>query len=235
MSPNTSTPKVFNILRLKSRIVGPLIVFVKCDFQEKALKKFLKNIHNFSKSNEYSVFCGTYQHKVINFLGTGSGAASLLSALYELIGSDLECMIRIGACGGLNAASTIEIVVPKTAFCVDAVSSVLAGAPRVEADAELTGRIKQTLGHDGIEVVCGDVVSVDAMYLFEKNIIRAEGEGARCWDLETATLLAFGKKFGIKAASVLEIVSDNRGNSLRSYPPIRRLDFVKSIFKALSA
>jgi purine-nucleoside phosphorylase len=144
-------------------------------------------------------------------------------------------MIRIGACGGLGAASTNEIVVPKTAFCVDAVSSALAGAPRVEANAELTSRITETLGHDGIDVVRSDVVSVDAMYLFEKDIMREEGEGARCWDLETATLLAFGKKFGIKAASVLGVVSDTRGNSLRSYPPIRRLDFVKSIFKALSA
>jgi uridine phosphorylase len=235
MSPNASTPRVFNILRLKSRIVGPLIVFVKSDFQEKDLKKSLKNIHDFSKSNEYSVFSGTYRHDVINFLGTGSGPASLLTALYELRASDLECMIRIGACGGLGAASTNEIVVPKTAFCVDAVSSALVGAPRVEADAELTSRIKETLGHDGIEVVRSDAVSVDAMYLFEKNITKAEGQGARCWDLETATLLAFGKKFGIKAASVLEVVSDNRGNSLRSYPPIRRLDFVKSIFQASSA
>jgi hypothetical protein len=67
MSPNASTSRVFNILRLKSRIVGPLIVFVKSDFQEKDLKKSLKNIHDFSKSNEYSVFSGTYRHDVITF------------------------------------------------------------------------------------------------------------------------------------------------------------------------
>lgn len=234
MTSRTQTLDRFNILRLKSQPTGPLITFVRCDFDERDLVKLVKDIRDLSESNEYSLFSGTYGQKTVNFLGTGSGPASLLTALYELIPSKIECLVRIGASGGLNGARIQEVVNVRTVFCMDAVSSTLARTTRVAANSILANRISQALSSDRVKSALESAVSVDAMYLFEKNIHRAENHGAYCWDLETATTLAFGGKFDIKTASVLYVVSDRAGKTIRSYPPIRKLRFVSSVLKALS-
>jgi len=224
----------FNILRLKSQPAGALISYVKCDFDEKDLAELLDDVHYLSKSNEYSLFSGTYRHKTVNFLGTGSGPASLLTALFEIIPSKIDYLIRIGACGGLNGARIHDVVNVKAALCMDSVSTILARAKRLNASSLLIKRIDKVLNHDSVQSVVGTAVSVDAMYLFERKIDRAEARGAYCWDLETATTLAFGKKFHVKTASILVVVSDRDGKSIRSYPPIRKLSFLPSILEALS-
>ena len=70
----------FNLLRLKSQPVGPIITFVRCDFDEKDLAKRLEDVRYLSDSNEYSFFSGTFGGRIVSFLGTGSGPASLLTA-----------------------------------------------------------------------------------------------------------------------------------------------------------
>lgn len=234
MTPRTQTLDRFNILRLKSQPAGPLIAFVRCDFDERDLEKLVKDTRNLSDSNEYSLFSGTYGRKTVNFLGTGSGPASLLTALYELIPSKIEYLVRIGASGGLNGARIQEVVNVRTALCMDAVSSTLARTKRVAPNSILANLISEALSSDRVKSALESAVSVDAMYLFEENIDRAETQGAYCWDLETATTLAFGRKFGVRTASVLYVVSDRAGNTIRSYPPIRKLRFVSSVLEALS-
>jgi uridine phosphorylase len=224
----------FNLLRLRTQPTGPLVTFVRCDFDEKDLVKLVRNVRYFSSSNEYSLFSATYGRRTVNFLGTGSGPASLLTALYELMPSKIEFLVRIGASGGLNRARTQQVVNVRTALCMDAVSSTLRRTKRVAADSKLANRISVALNNNRVESTLEDGVSVDAMYLFERNVDKAESQGAYCWDLETATTLAFGRKFGIRAASVLYIVSDKGGNTIRSYPPIRKLRFVSSVLDALS-
>jgi uridine phosphorylase len=225
----------YNILRLKSELSGPLVAYVKCDLDENRLRGLLRNVKNFSNSGEYSVFSGSYYGKHVNFLGTGSGPASLLTALFELQSSKLTAILRIGACGGLANATTNRIVVSEGALCADVVSAALAGTDHVYADGMLVGELASALDDERVENLRKLVVSVDAMYLFERNIRKAERKGAYCWDLESATILAFGKVFHLPTASLLQVVSDRKGNSMRSYPPIRRLDFVKSALNALTA
>lgn len=234
MTRRAGRPDRFNILRLKSQPTGALITFVRCDFDEKDLEKLLRNVRYLSESNEYSFFSGTYGRKNVNFLGTGSGPASLLTALYELNPSKIEWLVRIGASGGLRRARIQEVVNARTAICMDVVSSTLARAQRVVPDSILANRIGETLSRNRVKSAFERVVSVDAMYLFEKNIDRAETQGAYCWDLETATTLAFGRKFDVRTASVVYVVSDRAGNTIRSYPPIRKLRFVSSVLEAVS-
>jgi uridine phosphorylase len=224
----------FKLLRLKSQPSGPLITFVRCDFDEKHLTKLMRNVRYLTESNEYSFFSSTYNRRNVNFLGTGSGPASLLTALYELLPSKIESLVRIGASGGLNGARIHEVVNVTTALCMDAVSSTLAGTDRVAANLTLAKSISEALSTEGVKSSLESAVSVDSMYLFEKNIERAEAQGAYCWDLETATTLAFGKKFDLRTSSVLYVVSDKARNRVRSYPPIQKLRFVSSVLEALS-
>lgn len=226
--------QTFNILRLERKPSGPLITYVKSDFDESALKKSCSNVRSLSRSDEYSVFSCSYRQYPLNFMATGSGSASLLTGLFEVYSSNLSAIVRVGACGGLNDTKVGEVVLSDLCICKDRVSSVLANSAQVLADEGLTNRIKSRLSHDHVAASVKHVVSVDAMYLFEEDIDNGEKNGACCWDLETATLLAFGRKFGVKAASMLEVVSDRRGRSSDSYPPIRRLDFVRSIMELLA-
>lgn len=226
--------QTFNILRLKRKPSGPLITYVKSDFDESALKSSVSNVRYLSESDEYSVFSCTYKQQELNFMATGSGSASLLTGLFEVLSSNLPAIVRIGACGGLNDAKVGEVVVSDLCVCKDKVSSVLAKDTHVLADEALTDQIKSRLSYDHIAATAHHVVSVDAMYLFEEDIEGAEKDDVYCWDLETATLLAFGKRFGIKTASLLEVVSDRSGHSCDSYPPIRRLDFVRSVMEVLT-
>jgi len=225
----------FTILRLKSEPSGPVVVYVKCDFDEKRLSGLLKNPKNLNDSGEYSVFSGAYAGKQVTFLGTGSGSASLLTALFELQTSKLTAILRIGACGGLADTTTNHVVLSQGALCADAVSASLGRSDHVNADGVLMDELASALKTESIEHLRGLVVSVDAMYLFNRNLKKAERKGAQCWDLESATTLAFGKASHVPAASLLLVVSDKKGNSIRSYPPIRRLDFVKGALNALTA
>lgn len=234
MTRRARRPTQFNLLRLKSKPTGALITFVKSDFDEKNLEKLVRDVRYLSESNEYSLFCGTYMRKNVNFLGTGSGPASLLTALYELVPSKIQSLVRIGASGGLGGTRIQTVVNVRTAICMDAVSSTLTRTQQVFPDVTLAKRISETLSKNRIKSMFESAVSVDAMYLFEQKIDRAETQGAYCWDLETATTLAFGRKFNVRAASVLYIVSDKAGKTIRSYPPIRNLRFVSSVLEAIS-
>ena len=170
----------------------------------------------------------------MNFVGTGTGPASLLSALLEVQFPTLKAILRIGACGGLGNAATNRVVVAEAALCTDVVSKALARSSLVRADGGLVHELSSALRAKGLNCARKPVASVDAMYLFERNLVKAAKKGAFCWDLESATTLAFGKVSGLRAASLLLVVSDTRGNSIRSYPPIRRLDFVKVALKTLT-
>lgn len=234
MAEQLRKPERFDILRLKSELTGPIVVYVKCDFDDGRLRGFLKNLKNLNNSGEYSVFFGTYGGERINFLGTGSGPASLLTALFELEPSKLTALLRIGACGGLSNTTTNSILLSEGAFCADTVSATLAGTDRVDADEILVGGLASALGARGIGHSRGYVVSVNAMYLFDHDLRNAERKGASCWDLESATTLAFGKTARLPTASLLLTVSDKKRDSITTYPPIRRLDFVKAALNALT-
>ncbi|HXY82079.1 MAG TPA: hypothetical protein VEH56_00050 [Candidatus Saccharimonadales bacterium] len=227
-------PRTFNILRLKRKLSGPLITYVKSDFDEAALTQLVQNPCRLSESGEYSVFSCLHEGKEINFMGTGSGPASLLTGLFEVLSSNLSTMVRIGACGGLNETGLGEIIISDKSTCMDKISFLLAKDEQVLADPKLVHQISNTFRNDGISARIDHVASVDAMYMFEAELDRAEKNGARCWDLETSTLLAFGKRFGIRAVSILEVVSDKNGVASETYPPIQHLRFVRSIIASLS-
>lgn len=224
----------FNLLRLKGKPKGAVITYAKSDFEESVLRKLGNNPRTMNRSEEYSVFSLTCNGRELTFMGTGSGSASLLSALYEVTSPDLTRLVRIGACGGLNQTKVGEILVCDSALCVDRISHVLAGGARALPDVGLSTAIKDSIHTSRIKARPASNVSVDGMYLFETDVDEAEMAGADCWDLETAAVLSFSMKFGIRAASVLEVVSDRNGNSSESYPPLHRLDYVKVVTDVLT-
>lgn len=224
----------FNLLGLKSKPQGTVITYVKSDFRESDLKQLGDNPRTTNHSEEYSVFSLIRNETDLTFMGTGSGSASLLSALFEVASSGLTRLVRIGACGGLNKTKVGEILVCDSTRCVDRISHILAGGPSAIPDVSLSTAIKTSIQTNRIEARFASNVSVDGMYLFETDLNDAEMAGVDCWDLETAAILSFSAKFGIKAASVLEVVSDRNGNSSESYPPLDRLDYVKAVMDAVT-
>jgi uridine phosphorylase len=228
--------KIFDILKLKEKLKGPVITYVRTDFRDEDLTGLCKNVRRLNDSLEYPVFSCSYNGKAINFVGTGSSAANVLTALYEIYACKAKTVVRIGACGGLNRNAKVnQVVVVRSSVCMDRISLRLGCKKRTLANEESARSIMRNLEENNIEFVFDTVGSVDGMYLFENDAKRAEKYySAYCWDLETAAVLAFGKKFGVETASVLLIVSDNQGEAIRSYPPINRLDFVERVIDSLA-
>jgi uridine phosphorylase len=225
--------KNWNILRLKARVKGPIVTYVKSDFRDQDLLDRCRSRRLVNNSPEYSVHSCTYNGREITLVATGSGSAGMLSALWEVKSNDKGAIVRIGACGGLSGAKLNRVVVADSASCVDKVSQRL-GRGKVSADSKLTSKIIDGFERRQIAFTRGQLASVEAMYLFESDVKRAWTSGALAWDLETATVLALGRKWNIPAASILLAVCSEDGRSMTRYPPIQRLDFVESVFEALT-
>ena len=223
----------YDLLRLRGELSTPVITYVRSDFKDGDVLKGCSQVRSLNNSLEYPVFSTNYNHHRMTFMVTGSGSSNILTALYEGRGRGLDTLVRLGACGSLGAPKTNEVVVADFALCMDKISRTLLNRTRITADKGLTERIVHALQREGLTFTRGTVASVDAMYLFENNVNRGKNLGACAWDLETAAVLAFGKRFGVKAASVLLAVSEENGRSLASYPPIRRRDFVRCVLDAL--
>jgi uridine phosphorylase len=224
----------YNLLALDRDIEGPVVTYVRSDFRDGDLLNLCSKSRLLNKSYEYSVYSATYDGKEIVFLSTGSAAANVITALYEISHMNIGPLVRIGATGGRNTEVN-QVVLAEAALCKDQVSSILVrGRQKVRPSERLTDRIDESLQRNKIQFAKAVIGSVEAMYFFERELRRAEREGAYCWDLETASVLAFGRRYRIDAASVLLSVSGKNGTSVESYPPIQRFDFVSSVLEALA-
>jgi uridine phosphorylase len=225
----------YNLLRLKQELSGPVITYVRTDFKDEHILKGCGKAGLLNDSLEYPVFSTTYKSRRFIFMVTGSGSSNVLTALHEGVGKGLRTVVRLGACGGLGRLKLGSIVVADSALCIDKISKTLIRGARVATDRGLVDGVVHELEREGVTFTRGTVASVDAMYLFENDIGRAKNLGACAWDLETAMVLAFGKRFGVRAASVLLVVSDEDGRSVASYPPIRSRNLVRCVLNALAA
>jgi uridine phosphorylase len=225
----------YNLLVLKKKVKGPILTFVKTDFRDQDILGLCDNYSLANQSLEYSVYSCISRGKEFVLVTTGSAAANLITALYELSNQRISALIRVGATGG-RTVNINEVVVAKESLCRDAVSKQLtSGKDKVHPNRQLTDKIIAGLNRDEIPHVNATVASIDAMYFFEKEVKRAEMTGAAYWDLETATVLAFGHRYRIPAASILLSVTGRHNAKIKTYPPIERIDFVKSILTSLTS
>jgi len=142
---------------------------------------------------------------------TGIGGPSAAVVLEELCDLGLRCAIRVGTCTALDATvAPGELVAVREVLAADGASRALGAQERAAGDDALTAALAAQADH------AGTVVSTDLFYDPRADVRTAwVADGALAVDLETAAVLAVGRRRGIRAAALLAVVArgDERLNA----------------------
>jgi uridine phosphorylase len=132
------------------------------------------------------------------------GGPSAAIVLEELCDLGLECAIRVGTCGALDAGLALgDLLVADAAMAADGTSRARGAGERVAADGALVAALRAAAG-DG--VATGAVVTSDLFY--ERDDARVAGwarAGALAIEMEAATLLRVAELRGVRAACLLAV------------------------------
>jgi len=135
----------------------------------------------------------------LSIQSTGIGGPSAAIVLRELRDLGVERAVRVGACMSLDPGLRLgEVIVAERALVADGTSVALGARGSVPADDALTKRLVYAAGP---KARVATVASRDLYY---------DGSGshdASAWDLESAPLLALGRRLGVAVASILVVGS----------------------------
>jgi purine-nucleoside phosphorylase len=168
-------------------------------------------------------FTGFYKGKRVSVQGTGIGIPSTAIYIHEFIHSyDVEKIIRIGTCGGIQPALQLDQLILATGAYTDSGTHMLYYSDfshPVDGSAAMVQQARTAADRLGISATQGLVFSTDMFYRdddafrwdkwIEKGVIAVE--------METSILYALAEKYSVEALSILS-VSDNIITSTKLTP-----------------
>jgi uridine phosphorylase len=134
---------------------------------------------------------------------TGLGGPSAAIVLEELCDLGLRCAVRIGTCAALDGGPALgELVAVRDVLAADGASRALGAGERLTGDEALTAALEARADR------AASVVSSDLFY-DPRPAERAAwaAAGALAVDLQTAAVLAVGRRRGIRAGAVLAVTA----------------------------
>ena len=169
-------------------------------------------------------FTGMHRGTRVSIQGTGIGIPSTALYVHELTHSyEVNCIIRVGTCGALQADLALGDLVAATHALTDsaAVSRFLKEGTTPGADPGLMHLADQVSKQLALPLRKGQLFSTDLFYSEDEtryNAVRMNGTLGV--DMETSMLYAMGDWYGFKALSILT-VSDNLITGAESPPEER--------------
>ena len=157
-------------------------------------------------------FTGTFHGRRISIQGTGIGIPSTALYIHELTHSyGVDCIIRVGTCGALQADLMLGDLVAATHALTDsaAVSRFLTTGGIPQADETMILLAEQAARDLGLPIRKGPLFSTDLFYSEDNHRYdHSRMNGVLGVDMETSMVYAMGARYGFKALSILT-VSDN--------------------------
>lgn len=157
-------------------------------------------------------YTGTYRGIPVSIQGTGIGIPSTALYIHELTHSyEVNCIIRIGTCGALQANLVLGDLVAATHALTDsaAVQKFISGNETPSADATLLQQAEVVAKQLGVTIRKGPLFSTDLFYSEDdRRYDASKVNGVLGVDMETSMVYAMGSRYGFKALSILT-VSDN--------------------------
>lgn len=173
-------------------------------------ENFLENPVCYNQIRGMLGYTGTHQGKKISIQGTGIGIPSTALYVHELIhGYGVNCIMRIGTCGGLQADLQIGDVVVATEALTDsaAVQKFSKNIPKPSPQLLMTA--ESSAQQLGIAIRKGPVFSTDLFYSEDnQRFSQSIQQGVLGVDMETSMVYAMGAYFNVQSLSLLT-VSDN--------------------------
>ena len=155
-------------------------------------------------------FTGTYRGKRVSVMGTGMGIPSHSIYVHELIAEyDVNTLIRVGTCGGLQQDLEIGDVVLAMSASTDSHVNRLRFdgmdyAPT--ARFELLLKAHEAAKANSVDVRVGNIVSSDTFYHDDpESWKRWAAFGVLAVEMETAGLYTLAAKFNVDALSILTV------------------------------
>lgn len=154
-------------------------------------------------------FTGTWQGKPVSVQATGMGQPSLSIYVHELINFyRVKTLIRVGTCGGLNAAVKVRDLVLAQGASTD--SSIVKDGFGPFAFAPLAdfSLLRDAVGRaerQGLTAHVGNMLSSDIFYHLEPGLTgygRLPAHGALGVEMEAAALYTLAARFGVRALAI---------------------------------
>ena len=177
-------------------------------------------------------FTGTWQGKRVSVQATGMGQPSLSIYVHELINVyGVKTLIRVGTCGGLNAAVKVrDLIIAQGASTDSSIVKDAFGSFNYAplADFSLLRDAVARAEAGGLTAHVGNMLSSDIFYHLEPGLAgygRLPAHGVLGVEMEAAALYTLAARFGVKALAICtmtdclitheELGAEDRQSSLR--------------------
>lgn len=174
-------------------------------------ENYLEQVDQFNAVRGMLGFTGTYQGKRVSVMGSGMGIPSALIYYHELFAFyDVEVIIRIGTCGGLQPNMALGDLIIATAACTD--NSILDGlfgkfkfCPT--PDFDLLTKAVNLAKQKSIPTQVGTVLSGDEFYGHESKAVmdNLKQFGVLAAEMESAGLFFKARELGKRALAMFTV------------------------------
>ncbi len=185
-------------------------------------ENFLDEVRQVNAVRNMFGYTGSYEGVPISVMGTGMGIPSASIYATELIVEyDVERLIRVGSCGGIQPDVEVRDVVLAVGACTDSpVNRMRYGGYDFAATADFALLVgaAETAAEKGVEVKVGNIHSADLFYNPDPRAFDLmEAMGVLAVEMEAAGLYGVAAEKGARAL-VICTVSDHvrTGESLSS-------------------
>ena len=171
---------------------------------------FMDNVRLVNQVRGMYAYTGTYKGKEITVMGHGMGIPSVGIYVHELFKFyDVECIIRIGSCGGyVQSLNLKDVIVVNEGYSESTFAEVYSGdkVHSVAAKNSCNDVILETAREMNINVVQGNVHSTDAFYSSTADLKELyEKHGCIAAEMESFALFHIANVLNKKAGCILSV------------------------------
>lgn len=171
---------------------------------------FLENPRLVNSVRGMYAYTGTYKGKEITVMGHGMGIPSIAIYAHELFKFyDVDCIIRIGSCGGyINELNLKDIIVVDKGYSDSSFADVYCGCKDhlISANNSCNDLILSTAEKMNLNVMVGNVNSSDAFYSQTTDFKKLNKDyNCIAVEMEAFALFAIANNLNKKASCILSV------------------------------
>lgn len=173
-------------------------------------ENFMENVRLVNQVRGMYAYTGTYKGKEITVMGHGMGIPSVGIYVHELFKFyDVECIIRIGSCGGyVQSLNLKDVIVVNEGYSESTFAEVYSGdkVHSVAAKNSCNDVILETAKEMNLNIVQGNVHSTDAFYSSTADLKELyEKHGCIAAEMESFALFHIANVLNKKAGCILSV------------------------------
>jgi purine-nucleoside phosphorylase len=173
-------------------------------------ENFMENVRLVNQVRGMFAYTGTYKGKEITVMGHGMGIPSVGIYVHELFKFyDVECIIRIGSCGGyVESLNLKDVIVVNEGYSESTFAEVYSGEKlhSIAAKNSCNDVILETAKEMNLNVVQGNVHSTDVFYSSTADLKELyEKHGCIAAEMESLALFHIANVLNKKAACILTV------------------------------